>query len=162
MFIILDYSSALEYSIIRRYTNIIYYYYYYEAKIISIKKLKHKFSSGSDSISKHLIKCAPTTISKHLMVIINQMITNGICPEKLTLAKVIPVFKSGDDQLISNYRPISLLSSISKIFEYVIQDQLVDYLLVNNLLCNEQFGFRSGYSTELCKHLKVIMLYNNL
>ena len=46
------------------------------------------------------------------------------------LAKVIPVFKSGDDQLISNYRPISLLSSISKIFEYVIQEQLVDYLLV--------------------------------
>ena len=65
------------------------------------------------------------------------MLTNGIFPEKLKLAKVIPVFKSGDDQLFSNYRPISLLSSISKIFEYVIQEQLVDYLLVNNLLCNE-------------------------
>ena len=45
------------------------------------------------------------------MVIINQMLTNGIFPEKLKLAKVIPVFKSGDDQLFSNYRPISLLSS---------------------------------------------------
>ena len=113
-----------------------------------IKKLKHKFSSGSDIISNHLLKYAATTISKPLMVIINQMLTNGIFPEKLKLAKVIPVFKSGD-QLFSNYRPISLLSSISKIFEYVIQEQLVDYLLVNNLLCNEQFGFRSGYSTEL-------------
>ena len=121
-----------------------------EEKILSIiKKLKHKFSSGSDSISNHLLKYAATTISKPLMVIINQMLTNGIFPEKLKLAKVIPVFKSGDDQLFSNYRPISLLSSISKIFEYVIQEQLVDYLLVNNLLCNEQFGFRSGYSTEL-------------
>ena len=116
---------------------------------MSINNPLKYISSGSDSISNHLLKYAATTISKPLMVIINQMLTNGIFPEKLKLAKVIPVLKSGDDQLFSNYRPISLLSSISKIFEYVIQEQLVDYLLVNNLLCNEQFGFRSGYSTEL-------------
>ena len=74
------------------------------------------------------------------------MLTNVICPEKLKLAKLTPVFKSGDDQFISNYRPISLLSSISKIFEYLIQEQLVDYLLVNNLLCNEHSDF--GLVTE--------------
>ena len=83
------------------------------------------------------------------MVIINQMPTNGCFHEKLKFAKVIPVSKSGDDHLISNYRPISLLYSISKIFAYVIQEHLGEDLLVKNLLCNEEFGFRSGYSTEL-------------
>ena len=59
---------------------------------INKKILKHKFSSGSDSISYHLLKYAATTISKPLMVIINKMLINGIFPEKLKLAKVIPVF----------------------------------------------------------------------
>ena len=111
--------------------------------------INHKFNSGSDSISNHLLKYAATTISKPLMVIIYQMLTNGIFPEKLKLAKVFPVFKSSHDQLLSNYRLIYLLSSISNIVDYVIQEQLVDYLLVNNLFCKEQFKFRYGYSTEL-------------
>ena len=59
---------------------------------INNNKLKHKFSSGSDSVSNHLPKYAATIISKPLMTIINQMLTNGIFPEKLKLAKVIPVF----------------------------------------------------------------------
>ena len=69
----------------------------FDEGIIRSKKMKHKFSSGSDIISNHLLKYAATTISKPLMVIINQMLTNGIFPEKIKLAKVIPVFKSGDD-----------------------------------------------------------------
>ena len=63
------------------------------------------------------------------MVNINQILTNIIFTEKQKLAKVIPVFKSGDDQLISNYRPICLLYYISNCFQYVIQKQLVNYLL---------------------------------
>ena len=57
--------------------------------------------------------------------------------------------KSGDKSLFSNYRPISLLPSLSKIFERVIFDQLLGYFTNNNLLCLDQFGFRPGHSTEL-------------
>ena len=114
-----------------------------------IKRLKNKFSYGLDGISNFLIKNCSEVLSKPLTLIINQTLTSGIFPEKLKSSKVIPIFKSGEVSCISNYRPISLLPSLSKIFEYVILDQLTDYLIKNNILCSEQFGFRSGYSTEL-------------
>ena len=61
----------------------------------------------------------------------------------------MPLFKNGDTSNINNYRPISILPSISKIFEYVIFHQLFDYMSHNALFCHEQFGFRVGHSTEL-------------
>ena len=59
------------------------------------------------------------------------------------------MFKNGDTSNINNYRPISILPSISKIFEYVIFHQLFDYMSHNALFCQEQFGFCTGHSTEL-------------
>ena len=114
-----------------------------------IKRIKNKFSSGLDGISNSLIKHMSKVLLKPLTLIINQTLTTGIFPDKLKWSKIIPIFKKGDDSCISSYRPISLLSSISKIFEYVILDQLTGYLVNNNILCSEQFGFRAGYSTEL-------------
>ena len=111
-----------------------------------IKRLKNKFSYGLDGVSISLIKNSSDVLSKALTLIINQT----IIPEKLKSSKVIPIFKSGEVICISNYRPISLHPSLSKVFEYVILDQLTDYLIKNNnILCSGQFGFRSGYSTEL-------------
>ena len=60
-----------------------------------------------------------------------------------------PLFKSGDKSLFSNYRPISLLPSLSKNFKRVIFDHLLGYFTNNNLLYLDQFGFRQGHSTEL-------------
>ena len=65
------------------------------------------------------------------------------------MSRVKPLFKSGDKSLFNNYRPSSLLPSLSKIFERVIFDQLLAYFTNNNLLCLNQFGFRPGHSTEL-------------
>ena len=65
------------------------------------------------------------------------------------MSRIKPLFKSGHKSLFSNYRPISLLPSLSKIFEGVIFDQLLGYFTNNNLLCLDQFGFRPGHSTEL-------------
>lgn len=120
-----------------------------EAIKVIIKKLKNKGSSGLDSISNKLLKLASHIISKPLAIIINQMLATGQFPNKLKLSKVIPIFKHGDSSLLTNYRPISLLSSVSKIFEKVIADQLTQHFTHNNLFCNEQHGFRPGYSTEL-------------
>ena len=77
------------------------------------------------------------------------MLNSGQFPLELKISRVKPLFKNGDPALFTNYRPISLLPSMSKIFEYVIFHQLLDYMSINNLVTNEQFGFRTGHSTEL-------------
>ena len=79
----------------------------------------------------------------------NQIIHTGEFPRQLKIERVKPLFKKGDETSFSNYRPISLLPSISKIFENLIAAQLVDYFTTNNLFCIQQFGFRPGHSTEL-------------
>ena len=77
------------------------------------------------------------------------MLSSGHFPSQLKISRVIPLFKSGDPELFSNYRPISLLPSLSKIFERVIFNQLFNYMNNNKLLCLEQYGFRPGHSIEL-------------
>ena len=65
------------------------------------------------------------------------------------MSRIKPLFKSGDKSLFSNYRPISLLPSLSKIFECLVFGHVFGYFTKNNLLCLDQFGFRPGHSTEL-------------
>ena len=79
---------------------------------------------------------------------INESFVRGIFPDKLKIAKVIPVFKKGLTTKKSNYRPISLLSIFSKIFEKVMYQRLYKFLDTYELLFNMQFGFRSGHSTD--------------
>ena len=114
-----------------------------------INKLKNKSSYGHDRISNKLIKRAKEVLAKPLTFLVNQMIATSYYPNALKLARVKPLFKSGDNSMFSNYRPISLLPSISKIFEYVMFHQLIEYFTINNLFCIQQFGFRPGHSTEL-------------
>ena len=77
------------------------------------------------------------------------MIHTGTYLQQLKIAKVTPIFKANNKEQFSNYRPISLLPSISKIFESVIYQQLMKYLLENKLLSSQQYGFRANHSTEL-------------
>ena len=114
-----------------------------------IVKLKKKSSFGYDSISKKLIKSASHVQVKPLPVIVNQSLHAGVYPSQLKLSRVKPLFKHGNKSQFINYRPISLLPSLSKIFEYVMFDQLLHYFTENNLLSMEQYGFRPGHSTVL-------------
>ena len=116
---------------------------------ILINNLKPKQSAGHDSISSKLLKDIGHIIAPTLSVIINQSLYTGIFPKQLKIAKVIPLFKKGEETSIENYRPISLLSSISKVFERAVFNQLYQYLDVNNLLFDSQYGFRKQHSTEL-------------
>ena len=70
------------------------------------------------------------------------VMSTGICPNKLKIAKVVPVFKKDDPHQPGNYRPISLLPAISKIFEKVVYKQVYNYMNENNLLYKSQYGFR--------------------
>lgn len=117
--------------------------------IAHINKMKNKSSSGYDGISNKMLKYVKNEISKVLALVINQMLETGIFPKILKISKVIPLYKKGDPLLISNYRPISLLPTISKVFERVIYDQLYTYFNTNDLLAKQQFGFRAKHSTDL-------------
>ena len=76
------------------------------------------------------------------------MLTTGIFPDAFKLSKVIPLFKKGDSSLLVNNRTISLLPTISKVFERVIHDQMYEYFNQFNLLAEQQYGFRKQHSTE--------------
>jgi len=114
-----------------------------------IKELKSKTSYGKDRLSNNLLKLISPEISPVLTLIINQSLNTGIFPESLKIAKVLPVHKKDANDVFTNYRPISVLSSVSKVFERVIHDQLCQYFTDNNLLFDSQYGFRSKHSTEL-------------
>jgi hypothetical protein len=82
-----------------------------------IKSLKTKNSSGYDGISTKLLKISSCFISSPLIYICNKSLSSGIFPDRLKYAMVKPLFKKGDRANISNYRPISLLSSFAKVIE---------------------------------------------
>ena len=88
-------------------------------------------------------------MSVPLSIIVNQSLCTGIFPDKLKIAKVIPLYKKQDEKVFGNYKPISLLSSVSKVFERIVFDKLYDYFTTNGLLFNSQYGFRKHHSTEL-------------
>ena len=91
-----------------------------------IDSLKPKTSCGIDEISNKTLKYLKNVIAALLTIIINQMLNSGIFPDALKVSKVISLYKKDDKQVFSNYRPISLLPSISKIFEKVILLQLTE------------------------------------
>ena len=103
-----------------------------------IDKLKNKKSSGIDGILNSLIKLSKYVPVKPLAILVNQMSNTVIFPSQLKISKVIPLYKANDETLLSNYRPIALLTSVSKIFENVMLDQISNYFINNNLLSMQQ------------------------
>ena len=113
-----------------------------------ISKLPNKKSTGYDEISTETIKILSAVISPTLSLIINKCILNGTVPDEMKVSKIKPLFKKGDVTLLNNYRPISLLPCVSKIFERVLFNQLYEYFDRNDLLTQHQYGFRKNHSTE--------------
>ena len=111
-----------------------------ETTIKIIDGLKAKNSEGVGCLSVKLLKAIKYETRKAITqnMIINQSLHTGIFPDKLKLAKVIPVFKKGDSTKLDNYRPISILPVISKIFERTIFDQLYIHFTHNNLFYESQ------------------------
>ena len=114
-----------------------------------INELKINKSPGADNIGPKLVKATAHVIIDPLVHIYNRSILAGKVPDKMKIAKVIPVFKQGQKDIPSNYRPISLLSVLDKVLEKVICSRLTNFLTVNNVLYEYQFGFRKHHSTKL-------------
>ena len=119
-----------------------------EAVMEVLNNLKQKLSCGHDGISSRLLKASKTVVCKPLTLIINQTLTNGIFPDTLKIAKIIPLFKKGDKTLLENYRPISILPAISKIFERIMFNQIHNHFSMHNLFYSGQYGFRANHSTQ--------------
>jgi Notch-like protein len=106
-----------------------------------IRSLKIKNTSGYDEISNRIIKLSSAYIISPLTHICKAILNTGIFSERLKFAMVKPVFKICKSHEISNYRPISLLTSFSKIIEKRICTRLITHIEANNLLVQEQYGF---------------------
>ena len=103
--------------------------------------------SGPDTVPTNVFKIAAPIIVPHLVSIFNLSLQSGIFPDPLKLAKVIPIFKAGSKLLVTNYRPISLLPILSKIFEKIVHKQLFEFLELKAVIYESQFGFQKNKST---------------
>ena len=99
-------------------------------------------ANGHDDIDPYFLKIASPIIAFPLSLFFNHSISLGIFPNKLKLAKVIPVYKKGSADQLNNYRPISLLPSLSKIFERLLHKRMLSFFNCNNILVPTQYGFR--------------------
>ena len=118
-----------------------------ESEVIDIiKNLKY---SSPGSISAKVVKATYPHFIEPLTHIMNLSITQGIYPKELKLAKVIPLSKTGDPMIFSNYRPVSVLPLFSKILENLMYTRLLLFINKYKLLYFYQFGFRRGHSPDL-------------
>ena len=114
-----------------------------------VKNAKNKKSKDHDQFDMCLVKKIIPYIVKPLAHICNTSLKNGIFPDRMKIARVIPLFKNGDVKEFSNYRPVSILPQFSKILERVFHNRLMSFINDKQILNNSQFGFRNNMSTAL-------------
>jgi len=127
-----------------------------------IQILIEESAPGFDGISVNILKAIQNHIVKPLTFIFNVCLKQGIFPNKFKTAIIKPLYKSGNKDLVSNYRPISMMYNFSKIFEKIIKFRLMSYLETNKLLSNNQYGFRPGRSTTNALYSTTKLIYENL
>jgi Notch-like protein len=106
-----------------------------------------KDSHRYDELSIYILKASSLYVSSPLTYLCNLMLSSGIFPSTLKFSEIKPLFKKGDKSSISNYRPISVLTSFSKTIEKIICTRLTEHLNYNRILAEEQFAFRNKSST---------------
>ena len=129
-----------------------------DIEVVNVINSLNNSSPGWDGIPSRLVKRVINSYIKPLTLLINKSFHDGIFPDELKLAKVIPIYKSGSTMELINYRPISVLNIFSKIFERLMYNKLIQFLDQYNVLYQNQFGFRQGHST----HHALITLVDNI
>lgn len=120
-----------------------------EAEVeLLINNLKNNCATGWDSIPVKLLKEARHIIVPPLTKLFDACVVQGIFPRVFKRSLITPVHKSGTRNDVTNYRPISVLTSLSKVFEKMLNKRLINFLEYNDILSSCQFGFRAGKSTE--------------
>ena len=104
--------------------------------------LKNKSSNGHDGINNKIRKISLPVISVKICSLFNQCVESGYFPQAFKVAKVILLFKGGLEESFENYRPINLLSSLSKIFERIIFKRMYNFANKQKIFYENQFGFQ--------------------
>ncbi len=128
-----------------------------------LKSLDCSKAGGIDRISNRMIHLVADTLDDPLYRLLNKIANSGIYPNCWKLGEVIPIFKNkGSKSMVSNYRPVTLLNSLSKIFEKLIYSDMYNHVIGNELLFERQSGFLKGHDT--IKQLLSIshMLHSNM
>lgn len=121
-----------------------------ESEILKIIcSLGSKKSPGFDQIKPDLVKLVANEILYPLKLIINMSLCDGIVPDALKIAKVVPIYKKDSPESFGNYRPVSVLPCFSKIFERIVHDRCCSFLDATNTLYQRQYGFRHKHSTYM-------------
>lgn len=129
--------------------------------LLLINSLKTNTASGHDCISSITLKTVNTLIVKPLTHIFNLCIQQGIFPDSLKKAIVIPIHKGGITTDLNNYRPISLTTQISKLLEKCIKNRLIKFLKKYNLISKHQFGFQESLGTDDAIYEITSLIYKN-
>lgn len=127
---------------------------YLDADIVSLSgvvsmllNLKTKASPGPDNIHNAFLRRYAEMVAKFLVIIFRASLSSSSVPIDWKIARIVPILKSGDKLLITNYRPISITCSCCKLLEHVIANYITNFLNENNILTPFQHGFRKGLST---------------
>ena len=132
-------------------------------EIISIvKSLNKSAATGFDSISMGAVLSSIHEIANVLSDICNLSFQTGIFPNLMKIARVTPIFKSGDSNNLANYRPISVLPVFSKIFEKAIHQRLFSICVNNSIICKRQYGFIPKLNTTLATVDAINYVINSL
>jgi hypothetical protein len=106
-------------------------------------------STGWDNIQTKILKQTHVLYIEVITHVLNLSLTQGLFPDTMKIARVIPLFKSGDSLQISNYRPVSILPVFSKLLERLMYNRLLNFINRHNILYKYQFGFRAKHSTNM-------------
>ena len=113
-----------------------------------IGKLPNKGSSGFDNIDNIMLKKLGPEVATQISIIANASMTQGIFPDLMKNALIVPLYKARSKELVTNYRPISLLLTISKLIEKIVYKQVYTYLNTMGQIYKSQYGFHSAHSCE--------------
>ena len=113
-----------------------------------ISSLKNKNSSGHDGISNKILKGITESIVEPLNIVFNKSMEEGVFPTEMKKTDTVPLYKSKDKDDKNNYRPISLLLTVSKLLEKIMYSRTYNFLTKYNQIYSSQYGFRTGHSCQ--------------
>ena len=120
-----------------------------EKEINTLINVLKDTATGFDDMNSMSLKISSEILVKPLTNICNLSLTQGIFPSQLKIANVIPLYKSDDPMLFNNYRPVSVLCVLSKVFEKIMYNRVSTFLEIFKILHENQYGFRKKSSTHL-------------
>ena len=130
---------------------------------MKFKKISYLWKEkGYDDVTAQILKSCVLKVQQPLPYLCNKSLTEGIFPREMKVANVLPLYKSGDPMLFNNYRPVSLLCILSKVFEKVMYSRILNFLNHYKVLISNQFGFRKSHSSYMALMIMINELTNAL